>query len=258
MRAEEGQLHAATFQYENPFIRRAARPAPRLRLFCLPYGGGGTSAFTEWPSLLPGDIEVIAIQLPGREDRISDDAFTEVRPLVRSLTQAVRPYLTMPAAIFGHSSGGAMAFELAISLRQRLRAEPAHLFISGQPAPGATGRRQLHRLPDEEFARFIGELGGTNTELLADEDARSVILPPLRADFTMWERHEFSASSPLSVPITVFGGAEDPLVQAGDLAQWEQQTTGSFRQRLFPGGHFFVQSHSRMLIEEIERDLAAI
>jgi surfactin synthase thioesterase subunit len=74
----------------------------------------------------------------------------------------------------------------------------------------------------------------------------------------MWEQHEFSASSPLNVPITVFGGTEDPLVQAEDLAQWRQQTTRNFRMQLFPGGHFFMKSHSRMLIEEIERDLANV
>jgi medium-chain acyl-[acyl-carrier-protein] hydrolase len=208
--------------------------------------------------MLSSDIEVIAIQLPGREDRITDDAFTQTRPLVRSLVQAMRPYLTVPTAVFGHSGGGAMAYEVALALRQRLRFDLAYLFISGQPAPGIAPWRQVHSLPDDEFARFICDLGGTNPELLEDHDARSVILPPIRDDFAMWETHEFSEDFPLDVPITAFGGAEDPLVRSADLAQWREQTTGNFRVRLFPGGHFFMKAHSGMLIEEIEHDLARV
>jgi medium-chain acyl-[acyl-carrier-protein] hydrolase len=255
---EKELSHAVALKYEDPFIRRAARPRAKLRLFCLPYAGGGASAFTEWPSLISSDVEIIAIQLPGREDRVTDDAFTEAGPLVRSLVQAVRPYLTMPVAVFGHSGGAAMAYELAITLRRRLRFDLAYLFISGHPAPDMACSRQVHSLPDDEFAQFISDLGGTNTELLEDYDARSVILPPIRADFAMWETHKFSVDSPLDTPITVFGGLGDPIVRPAELTQWRDRTTGNFRVCLFPGGHFFMKARNRMLIEEIERDLAGV
>jgi medium-chain acyl-[acyl-carrier-protein] hydrolase len=244
-----------SLRYENPFVRRAALAAPRARLLCLPHAGAGASAFADWPALLAPEIEVAAIQLPGREDRISEPAATDVVPLVRSLVQAVRPYLAVPTALFGHSGGGALAFELATALGRQLRREPARLFISGEPAPGVPRRQMLHLLDDEEFAAALGELGGTPDGLLADEHTSRVILPALRADFALWETHDYSERPPLAAAITVFGGDQDTRVTRDDLAGWRAVTTGPFRLHLFPGGHFFLRACLDQLIEQIRRDL---
>jgi medium-chain acyl-[acyl-carrier-protein] hydrolase len=243
------------FRAESPFIRRAARAAPRLRLFCLPHAGAGASAFADWPGGLRPDIEVLAIQPPGREDRLDDPPITGVGVLVRAVVQAMRPYLDLPSALFGHSGGGALAFEVAAALRARSGTELTRLFISGWPAPGTPPRRPLHALSDDELARVLAELGGTRAELLADPGARSFVLPPVRADFTMWETHVLAPAAPLSSPITVFAGELDPLVSRADLDGWSRHTTAGFRRHEFPGGHFFPQTHRVALLAQIERDL---
>jgi medium-chain acyl-[acyl-carrier-protein] hydrolase len=245
------------FLYESPFIRRAPRDAPRVRLFCFPHAGAGASFFAGWPHQLPPDIETIAIQLPGREDRIYEQPFTRVTALVHALTQVMRPYLDIPFAFFGHSAGSALAFELARSLRQRLSAEPAHLFLAGQSAPTAQRPELLYTLPEEEFTRRISELGGMNTKLLAYGRAAELFKSIVRADVELWEPHEFTESEPLSAAITIFGGTDDPLARPEDLAAWRDQTTGPFALHMFTGGHFFVRTDQAELIRLIAAALLA-
>lgn len=247
-----------TFGYDSPLIRRAPRQAPRLRLFCFPHAGAGASAFGEWPSLLPEDIEVAAIALPGREDRLTEQAATHTTALIRALTQAIRPYLGQPLAFFGHSGGALLAFELARVMRQRLRTEPVHLFLSGQPAPQVPQPAPIHALPDAEFSGRIRELGGIHPDVLADEQALNMMMVAVRADFALWENHEYKPGKPLAAPITAFGGESDPRTGTGDLDAWAEHTTGTFRLRMFPGGHFFVNDERDALLDDIVRDLKAV
>jgi len=247
-----------TLGYDSPLIRRAQRPSPRLRLFCFPHAGAGASAFGDWPSLLPEDIEVAAIALPGREDRLTEPAATHTAGLIRALTQAMRPYLSLPVAFFGHSGGALLAFELARAMRQRLRTEPAYLFLSGQPAPQVPQPAPIHALPDAEFDQRIRELGGIHPDVLADTRSLRMLMEAVRADFALWETHEFKPARPLDAPITVFGGASDPRTSDEDLNAWAEHTTGPFRLRVFPGGHFFVNDERDALLDELVRDLEAV
>jgi medium-chain acyl-[acyl-carrier-protein] hydrolase len=169
----------------------------------------------------------------------------------------MRPYLDMPFAFFGHSGGSALAFELARALRQRLKVEPAHLFLAGHRAPTAPRPELLHTLPPDEFSRRIGELGGMDAALLADESSTRLFMSVVRADFELWEAHEFADSAPLTSAITVFGGTDDPRAQREDLEAWRDQTTGLFRLHMFTGGHFFVRTDQDELIDRITEELTA-
>jgi medium-chain acyl-[acyl-carrier-protein] hydrolase len=249
--------HANLLRYENPFIRRAPRTEPRVRLFCFPYAGAGASAFSEWPALFPPEVEVIAVQLPGREDRIHEQPFSRVTPLIRALTQVMRPYFDLPFAFFGHSGGAALAFELSRALRQRLRTEPSRLFLAGHRAPTAPRPELLHTLPEQEFSRRISELGGMDATLLADERSTRLFMSVVRADFELWESHEFAESPPLTSAITVFGGMDDPRARPADLDAWRDQTTGRFTLHLFTGGHFFVRADQPELVGRITAELTA-
>src|SRR5947208_15726994 len=104
----------------DPWLTRPRpNPSARLRLFCLPFAGGGASAYHTWPEGLPGDVEVCAVQPPGREGRFREPAFARLRPLVTALTDALRPHLDRPFAVFGHSLGALVAFEWVRELRRR-------------------------------------------------------------------------------------------------------------------------------------------
>jgi medium-chain acyl-[acyl-carrier-protein] hydrolase len=241
---------------DSAFVRRAARRSPIVRLVCMPYAGAGASIYAEWPDLLSPEIEVIAIQPPGREDRQLEPPFASVWPLVRALGKAVRPYLERPTAFFGHCTGALLAFELAREVETRFGVSPGHLIASGQPAPHLPQKfPAIHTLPDEEFRDHLRRLEGTAPEILQDDDLMELLLPCLRADFAMWGSYRFAGGDPLPCPITAFGGTRDAEAGVEELMGWERHTAGGFTLRLFDGGHFFFSELRRELTRAIVEEL---
>ncbi|CAM5370580.1 Thioesterase OS=Streptomyces tendae OX=1932 GN=GUR47_24120 PE=3 SV=1 [Streptomyces tendae] len=237
----------------TPYVWRAARPRATRRLICFPHAGAGASAYADWAGLLPPEIELVAVQLPGRQNRIAEEPFTEAAPLVETLTHALRPVLDLPFAFFGHSAGATLAYELTRALSARGRRTPAHLFLSAQPAPGHSTVRRLHTLPDEEFAAEILSLGGIDPEVADDEDVLEAMLYTLRADFTLWERHHVEPGDPLDVPVTVLCGESDPRAPLDEVKRWEEHTTGEFRAEFYPGGHFYFLDSPADVVDLIGR-----
>lgn len=224
---------------ETPYLWTARRGGHRRRLICFPHAGGGAAAFTDWAQLLPAEIELAAVQLPGRQNRITEELFTEVEPLVNVLCQAMRPVLDGNVAFFGHSGGATLAFEVARALRQRGLPGPTRLFLSSEPAPGPRRVRRLHDLPDEEFRAEVLRMGGIEPEIASEEDIMQVLLPTLRADFALWEEHQVAGGAPLDIPITVLGGRGDDRAPADLLLQWQDFTTAGLTSHLYDGGHFY-------------------
>src|SRR5690349_11863534 len=135
----------------SPWVTRT-KAHPQRRLFCFPYAGGGASIYRQWASLLPADIEVCALQLPGRENRILEPLFTQLEPLVRTLADVLQPYLDVPFSFFGHSMGALISFELARYLRRHHLPQPRRLLLSAHRAPQLPYRGpRLHTMPHDEF-----------------------------------------------------------------------------------------------------------
>ncbi|MGW2182502.1 thioesterase II family protein [Streptomyces sp. NPDC001732] len=236
---------------ETPFVRRARRTDRKIRLFCFPHAGAGASAFAAWPDLLPPEVELVAVQLAGREDRVGEPSPTSVDMAVRTVAVALRPYLQGPYAFFGHSGGALLAFELARALRRR-GTQPTHLFVSGQAAPDHVfDLPRLHTLPDDEFAAALRDLDGTSDGVFTDPELMRLLLPTLRADFTLWENHRHRPDQPLAVPVTALGGDSDPRVPVDGLHAWREHTTGEFEVKVFPGGHFYLNDSGAQLTEAL-------
>jgi surfactin synthase thioesterase subunit len=243
---------------ETPYLWRARRPGASVRLICFPHAGSGAAAFCGWTELLPPEVELVAVQLPGRQNRIAEDPPTEVGPLVGTLVHALRPVLDLPFAFFGHSAGAALAFELARALRDRGARGPGRLFLSAQPAPGPSSVRRLHQLDDESFRAEILALGGVDPEVAEDPDVMDALLDVLRADFSLWERHAAAPGAPLDCPITVFCGESDPRAPLAEAARWREQTLGAFDAARFPGGHFYFLDQTAELVDRIRTELMAL
>jgi surfactin synthase thioesterase subunit len=235
------------------------KPAPnaRLRLFCFPYAGAGASIFRNWCEGLPAEIEVCAIQLPGRATRLMEPAFTELSPLVDALATALAPLFDQPFALFGHSLGALVTFELTRSIRRRYGVQPVRLIISAARAPQIPHRSMhLHTLPEIELIAELRRLNGTPEELLDHKELMHLVLPALRADFAVYENYRYSVESPLNCPISAFGGLQDPGVSESDLAAWSAQTNSSFSIQMLRGDHFFI--HQPLLLQAILRQLESI
>jgi medium-chain acyl-[acyl-carrier-protein] hydrolase len=232
------------------------RPKARVRLFCFPYAGGGASIFRNWSKHLPAEIEVCPVQLPGRESRLSDAPFSQIYPLVDSLAAALLPYLDVPYALFGHSMGSIISFEFARYLQRIEHQNPLHLFVSGHRAPQLPDPDPpMHHLPEPEFIEELRRLQGTPEEVLRNKELLRLLLPLLRADFSLCEMYLYQQEKPLSCPVTAFGGLQDEDVSRDSLALWREQTRGAFKLRFFMGGHFFLEKEQASLLSVLSQTL---
>lgn len=230
----------------------------RLRLFCFPYAGAGASIYRSWVGRLGPDVDVCPVQLPGRETRMHERPFTKVGPLVDALTEGLSPLLDLPFALFGHSMGALIGFELARKLRDGGGPQPSHLFVSARRAPHLPDRfPSLCGLPDDRFVAMVKQrYDGIPHAVLECDDLLALLLPRLRADIELLDTCTYEPQPPLACPISVFGGSEDSTVDIAELEAWKPHTTArELRLRLLVGGHLFLQEQRDALLSAVSEDL---
>ena len=245
---------------QDPSSAFVTRPRPvfdaGVRLFCLPYAGGGTLIYRNWPDLFPAAVEVCPIRLPGRENRIGIAPFRRISDLTDALISDLVPFLDRPYAVFGHSMGALLGFEMVRALRRRAVPLPRRLLVSGCWAPQLPFPHDpLHNLPRNEFIARLREYGGTPEAVLDHAELMDLFVPVLRADFELVETYAYMPEKPLECPISAFGGEWDEKVSQEALANWAEQTESDFKLTLFPGDHFFLHDREAVLVKEIIRVL---
>lgn len=207
-------------------------------LFCFPHGGGGASAFRHWKAELSPRIEVVPVQLPGRESRFTEPLLTSAEAVVTALLKPLSAHAREPFALFGHSMGALLAYEAAVALTEQ-GLPPARLFASGHHPPHLPNATPaLRGATDQEFAERLADFGGTPAELLDNPVMMDCLMPRFRADFEICETYRHSQRSPIPVPITVFAGREDPAVDVSELGRWGELTTEGAEVHILDGGHF--------------------
>ena len=206
--------------------------------------------FRRWPLWLPRDVELCAVQLPGREDRLAERPYASVPDLIGALTPALD--VRRPFALFGHSLGALLAFETARALRRAGGPEPAVLFVSGSSAPHLEDTEPpLSRLSDTQLVAQLQRLRGTPDPVLQDAELMALLLPVLRADFALYESYAYRDEPPLACPIVAFGGDADVRVPVHEIDLWAAHTTGGVSRQMFAGDHFFVQSAQPLLVNAV-------
>jgi medium-chain acyl-[acyl-carrier-protein] hydrolase len=240
------------------FAKMRPNPNARLRLFCVPYGGGTAQVYLRWPDGLPPDTEVWSVNLPGRGRRMMEPPLMAIPPMVEAMVPALLPLLDKPFAFFGHSMGSLVSFEVVRQLRRLGKPLPAHLFVSGCFAPHIPDTHPIYHLPDAEFLKELRQLNGMPAEVLANDELMQLVLPSLRAAFTATETYTCNEEPPFSFPLSVFGAVQDPLTTPEFLEAWRPYTSGRFSRRMLPGDHFFLISHEKLLLSMISEDLRQI
>ncbi len=217
------------------------RPQAKKCLVIIPHAGGGPAFYRDWAKQMPNDVEVVAVQLPGREARWKEKPFTRMEPLIASLVKELRPLWDRKVTLFGHSLGALIAYELARHMRVD------RLIVAGARAPQMPRMNaSLHDLNDTALRLELKRLGGTPAEVLDNEELFGLFLPAMRADLEVLETYSREQEPPLHVPMQVLGGFADERVPLRDLGRWRDVNGGPTQITGMAGGHFFLDSRSIM------------
>ena len=234
----------------------AGDAASRVRLVCFPHAGGAATAFAPLAQALPPAIETLALQYPGRQDRLAEPCLESVDDLVAALLPELRPCLDVPFALFGHSTGAVVAYEVARVLEREDGVVPVGLVASGRRGPSTHRDEHVHRGGDRSLLREVARLGGTPPELLADEEVQQMMLPALRGDYKAIETYTWRPGPPLRCPIRAIHGDADPLTTRAEAAAWSSHTTGPFTLKSFSGRHFYFTPDLSALTAFLAAELA--
>jgi medium-chain acyl-[acyl-carrier-protein] hydrolase len=229
-------------------------PASHARLLCFPHAGGGASSFSGWSRKLPAEIELIRLQLPGREDNVAEPPFTEIGGLAAALAPQLAPLLSqdVPLAFYGHSMGAILAFELTRELRRRGEPLPFHLFVSGRRAPQLPlSHARLYALDDPMLIEYLRRMGGVDARALDRPAWLRRYFPTMRADLEVSDLYRYRPEPPLPVPISAFNGSDDPTVPRHEWLAWREQTSHGFAGQALSGRHFFDRVGQDRLIASI-------
>jgi surfactin synthase thioesterase subunit len=267
-------------------VHRKSNPRAHVKLFCFPYGrSGGASLYRKWQAMLPDYVEVCPVQLPGKENRLKEKAFTDVGRATEVLKQVLMPELDRPYALYGHSAGAFLAYRLAYKLWSEMEKKPGHLFVGGYtsptilPNPVVSSAREKFQergyasipgpesLPSftlekrDEILEVMDSLLGTNVEyrstLDVDLELRRLQLPTALAELHMVGNYERVDTFLFDVPITAIHGEMDDKVTASEMRAWQELTQGPFTFHTVSGGHLFLHEDQsqEQLLELIARDL---
>lgn len=211
---------------------------PEIRLFCFPHAGGSASYYLPFARALAPDIEVLALQYPGRQDRRNEPCIDNVHDLAKVIAGVLGNVAGPPFAFFGHSMGAILAFEVAQIFRNQSGLSPEFFFVSGRRAPST--ERPARSYDDKAVLAELRKLGGTHPQFLADPEMLAAIIPPTLNDYNAIESYRWAPEPPLACPIVTLIGDEDPQSTVAEAAAWEKHSTGPFQMRVFTGGHFYL------------------
>ncbi len=231
------------------------RSHAEMILFCFAHAGGNSAFFRTWEKLLLPEIQVKAITLPGRGARHKEQPFTKMERLVEQLFCELVAYVDRPFALFGHSLGAAIAYEVTREFCNHNQ-NPLWLFASARRAPHMPPKqRQIYNLPSNDLLANLNRLNGTPYEVLKDQSLMEALLPSIRADFELNETYALSDLSPLPVSISAFVGNNDPEVNPKEMYAWRDVTSGEFSLRVFEGDHFYLDIGKQDVLASIQHDL---
>jgi medium-chain acyl-[acyl-carrier-protein] hydrolase len=233
------------------------RPGARLRLFCIHCAGGNATSFNAWAGALPASVDMRPVHLPGHGARFAEPPQRRAGPLVRGLVDALSGALDAPFALFGHSMGALLAFEVARELRRREAPSPKRLFVAAAPAPHLPRTAApVAALPDAELLTAVdARYGSIPSDVMREPELVPIVARALRADMEIVEAYRYVEEPPLSTPLVVFGGLSDASIPQAALDAWRRQTTAHFVLDMVPAGHFLLEAPA--FFQSLSEELAA-
>ncbi|WP_238431874.1 thioesterase II family protein [Streptomyces cavernae] len=223
---------------------------------CFPHAGGAASTYVPLSRALAPDLDVLAVQYPGRQDRRLEPPVADIGELADVLATEVHRELQGTYAFFGHSMGAVLAYETARLLRDRRAGGPTRLFLSGRRAPTIDPSPHDRMFTDADVLAAVRRLGGTIPAVLDDPDVRDMVMPALRADYRAVGTYSWRQGKPLDIPFSVYVGDSDPVATVQQAAAWRDFTTATTTVDVFTGGHFYLDAHLPAIAKAVTDCLA--
>nr|UPI48927.1 thioesterase [Micromonospora sp.] len=233
------------------------KDAGEVRLVCFPHAGGSASYYFPMSRAMAPEVDVLVLQYPGRQDRRHEQPVDSVPRLADDVFAVLADRLAPPFAFFGHSMGAVVAFEVARRFAREAGTAPLWFFASGRRAPSRRRDGLVHTMDDAELVAELRRVGGTDARLLQDEELLASVLPAVRNDYRAIERYSWTPGPPVDCPVTVLVGESDPQTTVDEAMAWQDHFTGTCDLRVFPGGHFYLESAAAEVIETVGATLGA-
>jgi len=219
----------------------------------MPHAGGAGTFFRQWKGELPVDVELCPVD---RGDSSIWSVGRNLRDAVRALAAELLPTIETPYALFGHSMGALIAFELARQLCARGAPAPLLLIASGCRGPSLLpARTNVHTLPDDELVQLLGQLGGTPREILDDAEWRELILAAVRRDYALLASYEYAEDAPLPCPLVLIRGSQDPETTDDRIGPWQREVVDPPTVHTFDGGHFYLADARAAVARRVAQEL---
>ncbi|MHB8063776.1 MAG: thioesterase II family protein [Ruminiclostridium sp.] len=233
----------------------------KIQLFCIPYAGGSALIYSQWKKYLHESIELCPVELSGRGKRIGSPFYKSIYEAADDIYNNMKEVLSSNSsyALYGHSMGSLLVYELLYKLKSSGLCGPRHVFFSGSNPPHINkNKKTLHLLPEKEFIDEVLKLGGTPTDTFKNEEIAQVFVPILRADFKILETYNyFPKESKISCKVTALTGTDDATVLLHDVYSWKEYVESEFNVVEITGGHFFILDNAQKVVSIINNTLVS-
>ncbi|WP_444997363.1 thioesterase II family protein [Aliikangiella sp. IMCC44359] len=235
------------------FVTPKPNGRAKLRLFCFPYAAGNAATYVPWQEYLPEWVELVAIQPPGRANRIEEQGLMSMEAMVSSLCEAIEPLLDRPYMIFGHSLGSRVGFEFALEVKRRGWREPEHFIASGSNAPHiCREHKKIHHLEDKEFVEGLKRFDGPTEVIAENKKLLELFMPMLRADFSVADTYFRTTEEKLDCHFSIYGGKKDTDAPQEQLDTWIHHfSVPVFAIEVFEGDHFFIENNQAAVLNKV-------
>ncbi|MEC3838786.1 Gramicidin S biosynthesis protein [Bacillus amyloliquefaciens] len=213
-----------------------------IKLFCIPHAGGLSSIYSEWNNSVGPEIELIPVELAGRGSRFSEKCYKTINQAVDDITEFVlKKHNNKCYAIYGHSMGAYISYEVILKLMKLTHNLPQHLFVSGKGAPHLTKESFISNLPDKQMIQWLNKLGGIPNDLIENYELMKLFLPMIRNDYKLIENYSNKIKKKLSnVTLTVLTGKFDDSLTIREVEGWKEYSEKRVDIYQINGGHFFI------------------
>lgn len=230
-------------------------------LFCIPYAGGSATVYMQWKQILGNHIELYPVELAGRGARYDEPHYSNFTSMRNDLAVQIKQYAgNNQYAIFGHSMGAVLAYELNYLLTEEGFPQPVHLFLSGRPAPVQNAGRKglLSRLVSEKLGELFHKNEGIPVEIAKRPELAKKFRQVLKSDLRIMNSYDFKAKqAKINCPVTIFSGKQDEISET-ELLAWKDHSNNDCKIIWLNGDHFFLHSRKEELVSVINQTIPVI